>query len=228
MNVVKSFIRCDRRLIYSGVHDDSEGVKAWIDEPDRHIRLTWSGLRYIRDLSTLPAYVQWAFASQHDLQARSHRDNEVRDDARIEGRMMSAPRCFQTLVDSELDAVDQMRKKILTNYPKSAGEILFRSECFRCGAPVFDVFVGASGHFLISIANAIKGIEARKSKLSSSEADRNTVESLHSIMTEWVFSLEELSRRYSYFKIENESWNIDIGFIRLSYDQFKKNGGMEG
>lgn len=57
--VLSNMLSVSRRLIFSGISDQFEGVDVWQDKP-RPVHLASSGLGYLEKLVVTPAYLQWA------------------------------------------------------------------------------------------------------------------------------------------------------------------------
>jgi hypothetical protein len=94
-----------RRLIYSGVRDEFQGMDAWLRAPQRVVRLSSAGMAYLNTLLRVPAYLQWALrhVSDGDPQAQSNalRARSVRD------RLATALQGFERVIGNEKGRIEQ-------------------------------------------------------------------------------------------------------------------------
>lgn len=217
--VIMEFIRRDRRLIYSGVHDDALDISKWKAEADRHIRMTWSGIRYARDLVPLPAYVQWCFEQQEHFLASVSLEGEIHDKGRIEGRFWSALRAFEAIVSEEKRMLDLRSEADAKSFTISGADRVRKYEMSVLGAPVFDAFVRSSADFVSAIANSARGIIARTTRERNlSRLDSDTIATLRTIMSTWISRLEFEKQEYGKRGLHDEAYDIIIGWLRHDFD----------
>jgi hypothetical protein len=153
-------IRRDRRIIFSGVHDDARGVQAWREEPHRIIRLTWAGQRYLEDVAPSPPYLQWAFSRNAAFVARYQESGNGGDT--IVERVRFALQCFGELIDVEIGRTENLLKKFVeTEKDVEIARRLLTGEAFTCKGPMADIFFRSLPGFLESLTNAMKGSISR-------------------------------------------------------------------
>lgn len=196
-------IRIGKRLIFSGLHDETETLEAWINESRRSVSLSTAGRRYVEDLIVSPAYIQWALTEHDQVQTSFRREINserwrgvgIRGSEQILGRLLAALTGMRELVDVEYRKLSALFEE----HKGHAREFLNSSE-LRCQSAAGDLLLRSSGSFLSTLA-----VHSRK---LARRGDRHTWEAALELARDWVNACRETTGKHrELFGVSVRSWD---------------------
>ncbi|MCP4599593.1 MAG: hypothetical protein GY847_03475 [Proteobacteria bacterium] len=176
IQAIADMVSLDRRLIYSGVHDEKENIEK-LFEPYHILHISSSGSAYLSYVAATPAYLQWALLEPSELKARIMSENVSRKP--VLGRLERALIGLRHIRNDESRRVRNMVETSGVNAQRSL-------------SPFGWIYIGSLTRFMVDMS----GIRDRVDRYSAHEI-------AHSYLK---FALEIITDHQKIFGIRQPEW----------------------
>ena len=205
--ILTEMFRRERRLIYSSVKDQHDGIKMWREDPDPLVHISGAGVGYLSNVVCTPPYIQWALQGTREIASIDREDRSLSSSA--QERIEVTGQGFRQVLENERSIMKSKWGELYYGKPRfylGRYHLTVEQEA-RCQSPVLHVLMRSLQLFLNDLYAHWKNLQRNDDFM-----EREKVEAT---VFNWInLARESIESHRDIFSTHDGFWLEEMGFCQ--------------